>query len=403
MIRALGLVEPIWERPDGRRELGHDEDVVTLAVAAGRAALEAVPDVVVDRICVVTGQPDQLEGASSAVVAVGIGVTTDTPVAWLIGGAAAGADALLEARPGTMVIGVDPVAPAGAAAAVIADSGARIERGQEVALRIPIRVRRAGDRSARDYADARLERDRVRVPAMAWLHDGDGDNRGTVTVVGVPEREARRFGTAGSVGVLGAAAPMFALAAAATDDGNGGDRDMHVVAFDTAAATRLDVSGLGAISVISHRRPGLSVDLRPRPPRDAADIPISLAAYDRAFDAKVGLVAARCVCGQLSYPPRRVCLQCGREGDVTPEPLPRTGEVYTGVTVHVPVPGMYGPYGLVVTQLTGTDVRVLAHVTDAPVSAVEIGTSGRLVLRRVAIREGVSDYGYGWRPSVVGG
>jgi hypothetical protein len=53
MIYALGLAEPAWERADGQRELGHDEGVVTLAVAARRAERAAPPDAVVDGIWLV--------------------------------------------------------------------------------------------------------------------------------------------------------------------------------------------------------------------------------------------------------------------------------------------------------------------------------------------------------------
>jgi len=79
-------------------------------------------------------------------------------------------------------------------------------------------------------------------------------------------------------------------------------------------------------------------------------------------------------------------------------PLPRDGRIYSAVTVHVPVPGVAGPYGLAIVALNGSDVRVLAHVTDQPGGIVAIDTAGRLVFRRVAVRQGVADYGYGFQP-----
>ena len=79
-------------------------------------------------------------------------------------------------------------------------------------------------------------------------------------------------------------------------------------------------------------------------------------------------------------------------------PLPRTGTVYTGVTVRIPVPGLPTPYSLVIVELDGVDVRVLARVTGASAGTVNIGDRGRMVLRLVAVRSGVPDYGYAFCP-----
>jgi uncharacterized OB-fold protein len=79
-------------------------------------------------------------------------------------------------------------------------------------------------------------------------------------------------------------------------------------------------------------------------------------------------------------------------------PLPRTGTVYTEVTVHVPVPGLRTPYSLVIVELDGVGVRALVKVTGVEPGTVEIGDRGRMALRRVALRSGVPDYGYAFAP-----
>jgi uncharacterized OB-fold protein len=43
-------------------------------------------------------------------------------------------------------------------------------------------------------------------------------------------------------------------------------------------------------------------------------------------------------------------------------------------------------------------LRLLAPVTDAIPGSVRIGDRGRLVLRLLAEREGVDDYGYAFQP-----
>ena len=130
------------------------------------------------------------------------------------------------------------------------------------------------------------------------------------------------------------------------------------------------------------------------------EIPVSLAAYDRAFSAKVRFEAGRQAgTGELDFPPRyRVGTDGTLHTDYTLVPLPRTGTVYTGVTVRIPVPGLPTPYSLVIVELDGVDVRVLARVTGASPGTVTIGDRGRMVLRLVAMRSGVPDYGYAFCP-----
>jgi uncharacterized protein len=49
---------------------------------------------------------------------------------------------------------------------------------------------------------------------------------------------------------------------------------------------------------------------------------------------------------------------------------------------------------LSIVSLDDSPVRVLARVTDLADDHVPIGARGRLVLRRIAVREGIPDYGY---------
>jgi uncharacterized OB-fold protein len=133
---------------------------------------------------------------------------------------------------------------------------------------------------------------------------------------------------------------------------------------------------------------------------EGAELPISLAAYERAFEAKVRWEAGRCPeTGHLDFPPR---YRVGADGSLDTAyelvPLPRTGRVYTETTVHIPVPGLRSPYSLVIVELDDVAVRALVKVTGAPAGSAWIGDRGRLVLRRVAVRSGVPDYGYAFEP-----
>lgn len=98
---------------------------------------------------------------------------------------------------------------------------------------------------------------------------------------------------------------------------------------------------------------------------------------------------------ELDFPPRYRLDEDGRlSTDYTRVPLPRTGTVYTEVTVHVPVPGLRSPSSLVILELDEVDVRALVKVTGTDPGTVRIGDRGRMVLRRVAVRSGVPGYGY---------
>ena len=190
---------------------------------------------------------------------------------------------------------------------------------------------------------------------------------------------------------LGASAPLFALAALG-ERGEGG----VVLAVEQASVVALEL-GVGAIAV------GRDEPEAMKPPvtrmASAADISISLAAYARAFEAKLRLEAARCtVCGTLSYPRRFRCLVCGSEAPTETVALPRDAEVYTLATIHVPVPGLATPYTVVVAELGDSGVRLLVRLTGAAAGSIAIGDRGHLVFRRVAVRSGVPDYGYAFLP-----
>ena len=131
------------------------------------------------------------------------------------------------------------------------------------------------------------------------------------------------------------------------------------------------------------------------------EVKIALTAYDRAFEPKLRWEAGQCrVCLMLAFPPRYRCLGCGSEGTATAVSLPRSGRVYSVTTVRVPVPGLGIPYDLAIVELNGAEVRALVTVTDTPAGTVSIGDPGRLVLRRVATRSGVPDYGYAFSPAL---
>ena len=387
MISRIGTYLPVWSGRGGRQS-GPDEDAITIAVAAGRTALEETDPEDVQLVVLVTRDLPLMEGGNAAALLAGLNLSPTTDVVERVGGAPTMLDALSGARTGALIIGADAQTPAGAAAVWCGAAGGALSPLARVHRSLPLRAR-GQDGLVHEDEDPRLQRERgIRTSMEASELPGK-----PVSVAGLSLRDAALWceGRPPELPTMGASALPFALAALA-DQRSGG-----IVAAVDQATMAAGTWQPGTVTVQrDERRP-----LEPPPRRLAPgpDIKLSFAAYDRAFDAKLRWEAGACpTCGTLAFPPRFRCLGCGEEDSSTLVPLPRTGTVYTTTTIHVPVPGLSSPYTLAVVQLDGVDVRALAPVTDTVRPTAEIDEPGRLVFRRMATRGGIPDYGYAFAP-----
>jgi uncharacterized protein len=386
-VASIGTYLPCWGTSPAR-VAGDDEDAITLAVEAGRAALLASG--AVERVVLVSRDMPLLESSNAAVLLAGLGLDPELEVDERLGGAPATIDALSSARPRTLIIGSD-LEPAGAAAVLTAERGLQVRTAARVARSLPVRTRNAtGD--VHDYGDPRLLHERGLVASLeaAWL-----DTPAAVAGVEHPRAAELTIGEPPALPTLGASSSLFALAGMAARGLTG-----PLVAVEQASLSGITVTG-GVAEL--HRREPLA---RPVPEGKyvaGAQIPISLAAYERAFEAKTRWEAGKFADSDvLDFPPR---YRLDDDGALSTGyeliPLPRTGTVYTETTVHMAVPGLRTPYSLVIVELDGVDVRALVKVTGAEPGSVDIGARGRLALRRVAVRSGVPDYGYMFEPEQV--
>lgn len=386
-IVSIGTYLPCWGTPDFRVP-GDDEDAITLAIEAGRAALESGGSV--EYVVLVSRDLPLTESSNAAVLLAGLGLDPELEVIERLGGAPATLDALGSARPRTLVIGVD-IDAAGAAAALTADRGLQVRTAARVSRSLPVRTRNSsGD--VHDYGDPRLLKKRGYLASLAtaWVDT-------PVVVAGVGRKDAAPLaGDAVALPTTGASSSLFALAAM-TEAGTIGP----LVGIEQASLSGITVAD-GSASV--HRRERAAQPLPESVDLTQGEIPISLAAYERAFEAKVRWEAGKFSdSDELDFPPRyRVDHDGTLKTQYTFVELPRTGAVYTEVTVHVPVPGLKTPYTLVIVELDDVGVRALVRVTGVEAGTVDIGDRGRLVLRRVAVRSGVPDYGYAFEPDTAG-
>lgn len=386
-ITRIGTSLPPWGT-DQARTIGDDEDAVTLAVAAGLAAIGGDTDrAAVRDVVVVSRDFPLLEGGNSAAILGGLGLPDDVRIHEIIGGSPAVLEAVAEAAAGTLVIGADAAGAAGASAILCGSTGASLEALGRVTRSMPVVTRDARGNST-DYADPRLLRERGVNESLARL-----GNPKPLAAAGLAAREAASLctGTPPTLITTGASAIGFALATLAEQGATG-----PVLAVEQATLALAELGG-GTVEV-TRSEPAA----RPQPAGKLApgsSVSISLSAYERAFDAKLRLEAAKCAaCGELSYPPRFRCIECGSEEPTTLVPLPRHGEIYSLATIRVPVPGLISPYTVVIVELGDTAVRTLVRLTGAAAGSVAIGDTGSLVFRLVAVRQGVPDYGYGFLP-----
>jgi uncharacterized protein len=392
MITAIGTYLPPWGTGSARAA-GNDEDVVTMAVAAGlplTSSAGAGPvHRVVERVVLVSREPPLLEGGNGAALLAGLGLPPSTEVQEQLGGAPAALEAVAGAGDATLVIGADISPSAGAAAVLCEGGGLGLSLVGRVNRSLPV-VTRNDRGETTDYDDPRLLRELgvARSLELAGLA-GKAD-----FVAGVVGRDAAALteGEPVQLPTRGASAALFAIAAAAAR-GRGG----RILAVEQATVAAADLEA-GSVAVTRDEAAPLALPEHHTNP--GSPMSISLAAYERAFEPKLRLEGAQCTtCGTLSYPPRLRCLQCGSEEATATVALPREAVVYSTATVHVPVPGLETPYSLVLAELGDTSVRLLVGLTGAPPGAVSISDRGRLVFRRVAVRSGVSDYGYAFLPA----
>jgi hypothetical protein len=298
LITSIGTYRPPWGDEKGRTA-GVDEDAVTLAVAAGRAALSDVDPRSVSRVVLVSRDLPLLEGGNSAALLAGLGVSAHTPVSEVVGGAPVVLDVVAAAPPGTLVVGSELAPNAAASAAFCGTTGVELKPVDSVTRSLPVATRDTQGKRT-DYADPRLLRERGVAESLARL-DQSGQ---LVAVAGVAGREGP---VKGHGPFPSGASSTLMMVAALVEGGQSG----RVASVEQAAAGVAEL-GTGFAKVTRDERAA-----RPMPKGTFApgnDLPISLSAYERAFDAKLRLEAARCTtCGTLSYPHRYRCLDCGSE------------------------------------------------------------------------------------------
>ncbi|WP_324738719.1 OB-fold domain-containing protein [Mycobacterium sp. 5-140-3-2] len=394
-VLSIGTYLPPWTVRD-RRVKGPDEDALTMAVAAGRAA---DPDATAERVVLVSRDFPLLEGGNGAVLLAALSLPADTAVTEVLGGAPAVLDQIGNAGERTLVIAADDNnLAAGAGAVLTGDGGASVTPLARQTRSLPLTARGA-DGARHSYVDPRLQREVGVRSTLARL--GLAPNSAVAAVAGVPVAQVGGdFDTSHAVGIpTVSATAIILLLADAIEAGAQG----LLIAVEQSSVSAADLAQGGTTPRIA-RDEFPARELPKTRVADGVGIPISMPAYARAFEPKIRWEAAVFeespgIDTAPQFPPRLRVDNAGRLAtEYRLESLPRTGTVYTHTTVRIPVPDLPSPYSLAVVQLDDSPVRVLLKVTGVPAGEARIGQPGSVVLRRLATRTGIPDYGYAFWP-----
>lgn len=439
-----------------------DEDSLTMAVEAGRRALQAgeiSPDEIGLLALATTTPPLDVEDFTTRLGEM-LGIPGDARRQSFTSSTRAGTqaitagiDAIFSDAPGAdadtaLVIAADcprgephdgkeHAAGAGAAAFVLSDDGPAVvtDRAEHATAFPGTQFRRQGsetieglgitkyDRSAFieavEGAVSRLDAEPGRFDAVAIQGPDGGMPYRAAGALGVEASAIADYATVSDLGDTGAASVPLSLSRALADGvdtlcasyGSGAGADALVIECERAVPAELDLDGDEQVSYAEYLR--LRGDVTREEP-DGGGAYVSMPAWRRSLPQRYRVVAGRCPdCGDLAFPPEGACDGCGSLVEYEPVALPGIGTVEAATTI-----GQGGaPPEFAVQQSKGGDFGVAVVAFDGPgdgesngaetVSApaqvtdgydVSVGDRVRAVVRRVYEQEGVPRYGFKLTP-----
>ena len=119
--------------------------------------------------------------------------------------------------------------------------------------------------------------------------------------------------------------------------------------------------------------------------------------YTREIPQRFRLEASKCTsCGYITFPPRRVCPECGNRQFETIRLKPE-GKILTYTVIHAAADefATQTPYAVGIIE-TADGARLTAQIVDCNLSDLAIGKKVELVFRRVQKEghAGILQYGY---------
>lgn len=440
-----------WGTPPGhgaRAVAAGDEDVVTMAVAAGVRAL--ADGAAVDALILATTSSPFADKSSAAIIAAALGLADDIRTVEVCGttrcglealrlaadlvdvGAARAALVIVSERPPTRPGSAEEHLAGDAAVAIVVDRSAALATFAgwgAVVDDLTARWRLATDAVPREF-ERRLEAQHGFGTAIGAALNRALHNAGLagtqVTAAVVPGPDGRpvpaaaraagvptdrlRVGLVDQTGVAGAAAPILDAVRLLPSLGDGDH--LLVAAHGDGAAALVLRRGRAAASdpvapVLRRSRavPSYGQYLASRHLIEQGDedggLEVSPVSYWRRRRSILRREGARCgSCGIVQFPPAPRCTECGSP-QLSPTRLGLAGQIYTFTNDHL-VAGSYVdvPLPRCVIDLEGGG-RFYTTMTDCDPDEVRIGLPVELVFRTRGSGGGFPNYGWKCRPTEV--
>ncbi len=124
----------------------------------------------------------------------------------------------------------------------------------------------------------------------------------------------------------------------------------------------------------------------------------------RNIPYRYNLIGKKCLnCGEIYFPPRKICRNCRRKGKLVDIKLSGEGEVYTYTVIYVAPEGFEKrtPYIIGIIKLK-EGVLVPGEIVDVEPKDVYIGMPVEVCFRKIKEdgEEGLIYYGYKFRPKI---
>ena len=432
-----------------------DEDALTMAVAAGRDALDRWDSAAADvaHLAVATTTPPLEEEAFAPRIGAALGLASEISTATTTQSTAAGGEALLSGAdadgPALVVVADAPEGDAatvgrrvgaGAAAFLVADDADVVlaDRARESTDAPGLRLRERGQTAVSELDITTYERETVRdvvstaverldvahdAVGAASLHQPTGDIPHRIGAALPYDGAAIARGTVvDDVGDAGAATVAIGLLAGLDAVEAGGTvvagffgSGATAVGLGFEAESRLETgveAAIGAGEAVSY-----PAALRARGAIGRTEVAgggahVSLPSWQRTIPQRYRLVAGRCPeCDAVAFPPEGACPACHARVDFESERLARTGEIVAVTAIgqggappeFVEQQRRDGPFAVAIVEApvagdgTGS-ARFPAQVTGRDPGSVSVGDAVTGALRRIYTAEGVTRYGLKFVP-----
>jgi len=448
------LIAKAWggKQPPGEKAIAHhDEDALTLGVAAAHRCLEDFDPFTIDALFFASTTSPYREKQVASVVATACDLPRAILTADFSGSVRAGLSALSAAvravqsgqarrvlvvaadcRPADPESDVEGALGDGAVAVVVDGKAKLAEFVGSAAVAEEFTFQWRWDQGGGvQQQDARFSighgylRDMAEVVSSVLNEHGVGASDLAALAVGTPDaKTAQQLAKAVGVdaktqlvpslipqlGVLGSPDPLLQLASALEKGKAGGA--VVVAAFGEGAEALLfrATDGVAALA----NRPGIGAAIERKLPlptyekylkfrriigQDETPVEqISNVLEHRELQQDTRLYGTRCGgCGLVQYPMARVCLKCKQRDGLEPVKLKKKGVVFTYTVDHLAA-NLDHPMGMVVVDLDGGG-RMYVQMTDCTPEEVKIGAPVELTFRR--LHAGGENYNYFWKARPV--